>query len=87
MSQQAGLTTLARASQVALVVKNGKESAFNAEDMGSIPGPGRSPREGNGNLLWYLAWEIPWAEEPGGLQSKGSQKCWTTMKSCYSYVL
>ena len=21
-----------------------------------------------------LAWEIPWAEEPGGLQSKGSQK-------------
>ena len=21
-----------------------------------------------------LAWEIPWAEEPGGLQSKGSQE-------------
>ena len=21
-----------------------------------------------------LAWEIPWTEEPGGLQSKGSQK-------------
>ena len=21
-----------------------------------------------------FAWEIPWTEEPGGLQSKGSQK-------------
>ena len=24
-----------------------------------------------------LAWEIPWTEEPGGLQSTGSQKSWT----------
>ena len=24
-----------------------------------------------------LAWEIPWTEEPGGLQSKGSQKSQT----------
>ena len=24
-----------------------------------------------------LAWEIPWTEEPGGLQSRGSQKSWT----------
>ena len=23
-----------------------------------------------------LAWEIPWTEEPGGLQSIGSQKAW-----------
>ena len=23
-----------------------------------------------------LAWEIPWTEEPGGLQSMGSQKSW-----------
>ena len=22
-----------------------------------------------------IAWEIPWTEEPGGLQSLGSQKC------------
>ena len=29
----------------------GKESTCNAEDMGSIPGSGRSPGEGNGNLL------------------------------------
>ena len=32
---------------------NGKESACNAEDLGSIPGLGRSPREGNDNPLQY----------------------------------
>ena len=24
-----------------------------------------------------LAWEIPWTEEPGGLQSMGLQRAWT----------
>ena len=24
-----------------------------------------------------LAWEIPWTEEPGGLQSMGPQRSWT----------
>ena len=32
---------------------DGKESACNAGDPGSIPGSGRSPREGNDNLLQY----------------------------------
>ena len=32
---------------------DGKESACNAGDPGSIPGLGRSPREGNGNPLQY----------------------------------
>ena len=32
---------------------NGKESAFNAGDQGSVPRMGRSPGEGNGNLLQY----------------------------------
>ena len=31
----------------------GKESACNAGDPGSIPGSGRSPGEGHGNLLQY----------------------------------
>ena len=31
----------------------GKESACNAGDPGSIPRSGRSPGEGNGNLLQY----------------------------------
>ena len=26
-----------------------------------------------------LAWEIPWTEDPGGLQSMGSQKSWTQL--------
>ena len=26
-----------------------------------------------------LAWRIPWTEEPGGLQSVGSQKCQTRL--------
>ena len=32
---------------------DGKASACNSEDPGSIPGSGRSPGEGNGNLLQY----------------------------------
>ena len=31
----------------------GKESAWSAGDLGSIPGLGRSPGEGNGNPLQY----------------------------------
>jgi len=30
---------------------DGKESYYNAEDLGLIPGSGRSPGEGNGNPL------------------------------------
>ena len=56
------------------VVKNSPASAGDARDLGSIPGSGRSPGGGNGNPLQYLDWEIPRTEEPGGLQSMGSQK-------------
>ena len=56
-----------------------KESAYNAIDLGLIPTSGRSPGEGNGNLLiilaWsILAWRIPWTGEPGRLQSMESQR-------------
>ena len=34
-----------------------KESACNAEHLGSIPELGRSPGEGNGNLLQYSCLE------------------------------
>ena len=36
-----------------------KESACNAGNPGLIPGSGRSPGEGNGNLLQYLCLENP----------------------------
>ena len=54
-------------------ISDGKESACNAVDQGSIPGLGRSPGEGNGYSS-ILAWRIPWTEEPGRLQSMGSQR-------------
>ena len=50
---------------------SGKEPTYNAGDMGLIPGSGRSPGERKGNSI--LAWEIPSTEEPGSLQSMGSQ--------------
>ena len=37
----------------------GKASAYNAGDLGSIPGSGRSPGEGNGNPLQYSCLENP----------------------------
>ena len=36
---------------------DGKESAHNGGDLGSIPGLGRSPGEGNGYPLWYSCLE------------------------------
>ena len=51
-----------------------KESACNAGDLGLIPGLGRSPGEGNGNPLQYSCLENFLVEEPGGLQSMGSQR-------------
>ena len=38
---------------------DGKVSAYNAGDPGSIPGSGRSPGEGNGNPLQYSRLENP----------------------------
>ena len=65
---------------MALVVKNPVANARGVRDVGSIPELGRS-------LGWedpleeemtthssILAWEIPWTEEPEGLQSIGSQR-------------
>ena len=38
---------------------DGKESACNAGDLGSIPGSGRSSGKGNGNPLQYSCLENP----------------------------
>ena len=56
---------------------DGKESACKAGDSGSIPGWGRFPGEGNSNPV-FLPGEIPWKEEPGGLQSMGCKESDTT---------
>ena len=54
--------------------RDGRESACNAGDLGSIPGLGRSPGEGNGNPFQYPCLENPWTEKPGVLQSMGFQR-------------
>ena len=46
-------------SQVALVVKNLPANAEDVRDTGLIPGLGRSPGGGHGNLLQYSCLENP----------------------------
>jgi len=53
------------------VVKN---PPANAEDSGGIPELGRYPIEVWGTHCSILVWGIPWTEEPGRLQSMGSQR-------------
>ena len=55
------------------MVKNPPANAGDVRDVGLIPGLGRSPGGEHGNPLQILAWRIPWTEEPGRLQSMGSQ--------------
>ena len=42
-----------------LVAQMVKVSAYGVGDLGSIPGSGRSPGEGNGNPLQYCCLENP----------------------------
>ena len=63
---------------------DGKASAYNAGDLGLIPGSGRSPGEGNGNPLQSLAWKIPWMEEYSPWGRKESDM--TEQLHCTSYV-
>ena len=46
-----------------------KASAWNAGDLGSIPGLGRSPEKEMEIHSSTLAWKIPWMEGHGSLQS------------------
>ena len=60
--------------------KEDERVMINLEFAASISVLGRSHGEGNGNPLWYSCLEIPWTEEPGGLQSIGSQKSQIQLK-------
>ena len=53
------------------VVKN---LPANAGDMGLVPGSGRSLEKKMATPSNILSWEIPWTEEPGGVQSMGLQR-------------
>ena len=59
---------------------SGKESTCSAGDVGFDPGWGRSSGEEVATYSSILAWETPWTEEPGGLQSMRSQT-WTQLNA------
>ena len=61
-----------------LVVKNPPAKAGDIRDVGLIPGSDPL-QEGMATHSSVLAWRSPWTEEPGGLQSTGSQS-WTHLK-------
>ena len=51
-----------------------KVSAWNAGDLGLIPGSENPLEKEMAIHSSTLAWRIPWREEPGGLQSMGLQR-------------
>ena len=67
---------------------DGKESACNAGDLGSIPRLGRSSGEGNGHPLQYSCLENPLIEESGRIQSMGSQsQTWLSAFTFFTYQM
>ena len=62
-------------------------NAGGVRDAGSIPGSGRSPGGGMATHSRILAWRILWTEEPGRLQTTGSQRVgqdWSDLACMYS---
>ena len=59
---------------------DGKESAFNAEDPGSVPGLRRPPGEGNGNPLEYSGLENSMDREAWQATVHGIAKSWTRLR-------
>ena len=63
-----------------------KVTACNAGDPGSIPGLKDPLEKEMASHSSILAWRIPWTDEPGGLQSRGSQRVrhdWATWLSFF----
>ena len=58
---------------------DGKASAYNVGDLGSIPGLGRSPGEGNGNPLQYSCLENPMDQGVSWATVHGVAKRWTRL--------
>ena len=55
------------------LVKNPLANVGDVRDMGLIPGQEDPLEKGVATHSSILAWEIPWTEESGRLQSIGSQ--------------
>ena len=56
------------------MVKNSPANVGDIKDLGSIPGSEDPLEKEMATHSSILAWRIPWTEEPGGLQSMGSQR-------------
>ena len=63
-------------SQVVLVVKNLPANAGDIRDVGSNPGLGKSPGEGNGNRLQYSCLENPMDRGSSGATVHSISKSW-----------
>ena len=74
------MITVIWASQVALVVKNPPAIAGDIRDMGSIPGSGRSPGGGHGNLLQYSYLENPIDRGAWRATVHRAAKSWTQLQ-------
>ena len=57
-----------------------KASTYNARDLGSIPGSGRSPGEGNGNPLQYPCLENRMDGGAWWATVHGVAKSWTRLR-------
>ena len=62
------------------MVKNLPTSAGDIRDMGSIPGSGRSPGGGHGNLMQYSCLENPMGRGAWWAMVLGLAKSWTQLK-------
>ena len=62
-----------------LVVKNLPANAGDIRDASSVLGLEDPLEKGMATHSSIFAWRIPWTEEPGGLQSMGSQRDTTAL--------
>ena len=74
------------ASQVVLVIKNPPTNAEHVRDAGSIPGSGRSPGGGHGNLLQYSCLENPMDREACRATVHSFAQSWARLKQLSTHA-
>ena len=74
-----------RASLLAQRVKNPLTSEGDRKDMSSVPGSGRSPGRGHGNLLKYACLENPMNREAWWTRVHGVAKSWTRLSDQHTH--